>query len=106
MTSYPDGSPAKTYLTISAQGGVIASENGKGGPKPLLIETDESGIATLIATPTDANLVLDIKARDPQGQIGRISFNSDWLDTGEASILVRPDQGHICFMPKRHSTIV
>lgn len=93
LTTYPDGSAAKTSIEIEGEGVEIYDASGKlARKKPNVYQTDESGIITVRMTPTADQCQLYLKARDEQGRVSKITFDSGFLATGEASILLRPDK--------------
>ncbi|OQY27597.1 MAG: hypothetical protein B6244_10060 [Candidatus Cloacimonetes bacterium 4572_55] len=93
LVSYPDGSPAQVDLNVSSEGADMLDAHGKvARKKPIIFQTDESGIVEISITPTSDRVQLNLTARDKQGQTGTITFNSKFLKTGQESILLRPDK--------------
>lgn len=80
VTSYPDGTPAKTRLRVTIS-----------GQEPVEKDTDVSGIGVLEITPAEAQLSLTVTAVDAAGKVGKASgqFAATW---GEESLLVRTDK--------------
>jgi hypothetical protein len=63
VTSYPDGTPAKTTLTV----------NIPGDAKPQHVFTDAGGIAVIHLTPGDRTPTLDIAADDHHGKQAKLT---------------------------------
>ncbi|MGQ9697043.1 MAG: alpha-2-macroglobulin family protein [Armatimonadota bacterium] len=80
VTSYPDGTPAKTHLRVTTS-----------DQEPIETDADTSGIAVLEITPTDTQFSLTVAAVDASGKVGKAQgqFASTW---GEESLLVRTDK--------------
>lgn len=79
MTTYPDGKPAKTKLTVET-----------GGFKRE-IETDEIGIAKISFTPTDLAYTVSITAVDEKGMKGELKKEFKIEEKAEG-ILLRTDR--------------
>ncbi len=79
LTSYPDGSPAETDLTITASG------------QPLTASTGAYGLAEVRLTPSDPYLQIAIAARDRQGRTAQQEFYFEGEYSQEA-VLLRPDK--------------
>ncbi len=78
LTSYPDGSPAETALTVQAQGQTFTAQTGP------------YGLAELRFTPDNVEQSLSISAQDAQGsQASRDFFFGG--EYQEESVLLRPD---------------
>jgi uncharacterized protein YfaS (alpha-2-macroglobulin family) len=79
LTSYPDGAPAQTSLTVTANG--VSTR----------LETGEFGLAEHRFTPDSPWLDLQISARDAQGSSAEAQFyfESQWT---RETVLLRPDR--------------
>jgi hypothetical protein len=79
LTSYPDGTPAKTTLQAQISG------------QSFYLETGNYGLATLRYTPDSSWLELQLFARDEAGNSAErfFSFEGTWE---EETVLLRPDR--------------
>jgi len=81
MTTYPDGTPAKTRVTL------------KSGKLTLTGVTDDSGIAEFIVTPKEQNgMNFDAKAVDEKGASGEANVYFSY-DLNLPHILLKTDKG-------------
>ena len=80
LTSYPDGSPAQTMLSLSLS-----------GQEGFQVETGSYGLAEVRFTPQSAWMELLVEARDSQGATSESYFNFEgsWE---EETVLLRPDR--------------
>ncbi|MCP3960846.1 MAG: hypothetical protein GY719_23625, partial [bacterium] len=79
LTSYPDGRPAETALTIVVDG------------REHALATGPYGLAEFIYIPTEFTARFDVRARDAQGAEGRGTFSFD-PDRAAATLLLRADR--------------
>jgi hypothetical protein len=80
LTSYPDGSPARTELKVHASGGVDQRAS-----------TDEGGVAEVRIGAGDKAATLDIEARDSDGNVANSTVQLQ-TRTGEDQILLRTER--------------
>ena len=81
-SSYPSGRAAQTELTIDMDG----------TNEPLVVETDEFGLATITVTPDGSrDVVLEITARDADGQEAAQELTLGATSAAHA-VLLRPDK--------------
>jgi uncharacterized protein YfaS (alpha-2-macroglobulin family) len=81
LTSYPDGSPAETELTVRfPESG--AETKAAAGPY---------GLTEVTFTPSSSYVLVQVEARDSAGAVGvrELAFESAWA---EESVLLRPDR--------------
>ncbi|HQE93161.1 MAG TPA: MG2 domain-containing protein [Anaerolineae bacterium] len=80
MTSYPDGTPAKTDIVVSVQ------DTGA----RVTAQTGEYGLAEVHITPSNPSLSLYVEARDATGATAsrNFYFEGQW---DEETVLLRPD---------------
>jgi len=81
LTSYPDGTPAQTSLTLT----VI------GTGETMNTQTGQYGLAKIRITPKQSWLGFNLEARDPQGNhtSRQFGFEGDYV---EESVLLRPEK--------------
>jgi hypothetical protein len=79
VTSYQDGSPAKTTVSVTAPGG------------PKTQETSGAGLASFTINPSRWSGRLDFRAVDAQGRNGTASFTIDPDSSGEET----PGKGNV-----------
>ncbi|MGA2856242.1 MAG: MG2 domain-containing protein [Candidatus Sulfotelmatobacter sp.] len=80
LTSYPDGTPARTELKVHASGGVDQRAS-----------TDEGGVAEVRISAGDKAATLDIEARDTEGNVANSTVQLQ-TRTGEDQILLRTER--------------
>ncbi len=79
LTSYPDGSPAETELTVTVMGQDLPAQSGS------------YGLAELHLTPNVVEQPVSISARDTQGNQARREFQFSG-EYQEETVLLRPDR--------------
>lgn len=84
VTTYADGRPAKTEMTISAQSG---SERGE-----TSVETDEGGFGETTLTPQTQSIALKIEGKDEKGNRFSQALELQPKSQGTDSVLVRTDR--------------
>jgi len=79
VTSYPDGTPAKTHVRLTVQ------------QQNIEVDTDVSGIAAVEITPDSTSITVSAVATDAAGRSGKtkLDISSSW---GDESLLVRTDK--------------
>lgn len=77
-TSYPDGSPAETTVTLTMN------------DQHQTVQTGSYGVATIPFTPTDSYTPITLSAQDSSGTTttSMLSFETDWA----SNVLLRPDR--------------
>jgi hypothetical protein len=77
LTSYPDGRPAETSLSVSVDG------------RGYSLPTSSYGLAEFRYTPTSPTTQLSIYARDAQGSEGELTFT---VESDRAALLLRAEK--------------
>ena len=84
LTSYPDGTPAETSLTLTFS-------DGNGSQRPLAAQAGPYGLAEVRLTPNSPYQPFRIDARDSRGNFASrdFYFEGEWFDE---TVLLRPDR--------------
>jgi len=82
VTSYPDGSPARTQVKVD---GIKLKQQ---------FETSDLGVARVAVTPQRFGVDMDVEARDARGNIGALRYSTTRSQQirGQAPFLVRTDK--------------